>query len=93
MVWRLQCQMVADVAATFGKHAKLSKEAMIFCLFRHGAAYLVQDLIVRVGERILVRRVGLKFLQQILEKIGIKITQRLIVLIVSWYFVFKPKSA
>jgi hypothetical protein len=39
--------MVADVAACFGKTAQLNRQTMIYCLFRHGAAMLVRDVVAR----------------------------------------------
>ena len=37
-IWRIQAQLVSDIAATYGKFAQLSREAMVWCLFRHSAA-------------------------------------------------------
>ncbi len=77
-VWKIQAQMVADVAAVHGKTAVLSKEAMLYCLFKHGAGHLFRDIVVRAGERVLVKRVTLRALQSILTKLGFSITQRAI---------------
>jgi len=77
-VWMIQQQMVADIAGAFGKQATLNQEQMLYCLFRHAASQGVRDLVVRVGERYLVRRASLKVLQNALEKIGFKVTQRLL---------------
>ena len=49
---------------------------MLYCLFKHSAAQAVRDLVVRVGERYLVRRASLKTLQTVAKKIGIKVTQK-----------------
>jgi len=76
-IWRIQAQMVADVAGAFGKTAYLSREQMLYCLFRHAAAQAVRDIVVRVGERILIRRPTLRVAQQLLQRIGVRITQRL----------------
>ena len=75
-VWKIQGQMVADIAAVFGKKANLSQEQMLYCLFRHSAAQAVRDLVVRVGERYLVRRASLRTIQTVAKKIGVKVTQR-----------------
>ena len=75
-IWALQQQLVSDIANCFGKRGALTREVMLFCLFRHGAAFLARDLVVRTGERILVRRVALRTFQQLLKKIGIQITQK-----------------
>ncbi len=75
-IWKLQSQMVADIAAVFGKTATLSQEQMLYCLFRHAAAQAVRDLVVRVGERVVVQRATLRVLQRTAERIGVKVTQR-----------------
>lgn len=75
-IWKLQSQMVADISALYGKSATLSKEQLLYCLFRHAAAQAVRDLVVRAGERVIVRRATLKALQSAAERIGVKITQR-----------------
>ena len=76
-VWRIQARMVADIAAVFGKNAQLTRETMIYCLFRHAASHAVKDLAVRAGKRIIFKRTSLRVIQKILKKIGLKITQRL----------------
>ncbi len=77
-VWRIQAQMVADIAGIYGKDAALTREQMIYCLFRHAAAQAVRDLVVRVGERFLVQRVSLRVLQSVAERVGIRLTQQTI---------------
>ncbi|MEO7933270.1 MAG: EcsC family protein [Chthoniobacterales bacterium] len=77
-IWRLQTKMVADIAAVYGQKAKLSREQMLYCLFRATAAQAVGALVVIVGEGVLVRRPTLIVLQNIAGKIGIKVSQRLL---------------
>ena len=77
-VWKIQAQMVADVAALYGKTATLSQEQMLYCLFKHSAAQAVRDLVVRVGERGLVKRASLRVMQSVAQRIGVKVTQRAI---------------
>lgn len=77
-IWRLQQAMVADIAAAFGKSAFLQKEAMVYCLFKHGGAALMRDLVTRVGERYLIRRAALEAIQQVLQKLGVRVSQRVI---------------
>ncbi len=75
-IWKVQSQMVADIAALYGQSATLSKEQILYCLFKHAAAQAVRDFVVRVGERVIVRRTTLKALQTAAERIGVKVTQR-----------------
>ena len=74
-VWQIQQQMVADVAACFGKSAQLNRQMMVYCLFRHGAAMLLRDVVARVGERIIVKQASLRVIQQTLQRIGIQVNQ------------------
>jgi hypothetical protein len=77
-VWRIQRQMVSDVAACFGKSAQLNQQMMVYCLFRHGAAMLARDILVRVGERLILKRGSLRVIQKILQQVSIKMTQKAI---------------
>jgi len=77
-VWRLQAQMVSDIAAVYGKHKTLGREQMLYCLFKHVSAQLFRDVIVRVGERALVRPTSLKLLQALIKQLGTQVTQTVI---------------
>ena len=76
-IWRIQAQLVADIAAVYGKSAWLTKEGMLYCLFRHGAAQALKDIAVRGGQRLLIHQVTLKTLESVLAKIGVRLSQRL----------------
>ena len=75
-VWQIQQQMVADIAACYGKTSQLNRQMMVYCLFRHGAAMLLRDVVARVGERVIVKQASLRIIQQTLRKIGIQVTQK-----------------
>ena len=71
-------RIAGDIAAIYGKEAVLTHEQMLYCLFRHAAAQAFRDLVVRVGERVLIRRASLRVLQMIAQKVGIRITHQVI---------------
>jgi hypothetical protein len=75
-VWNIQRQLVADIAACYGKSAELHRETMIYCLFRHAAAQVVRDLAVRVGTRLLLRRTTVATMERSLQRIGVAISHR-----------------
>jgi hypothetical protein len=77
-VWRLQAQLVSDIAAVYGKRATLSREQMIYCLFKHVSAQLFRDVVVRVGERYLVKAASGAFFQAAAKTLGLKLAQKLI---------------
>lgn len=76
-VWRLQGQMVADIAAVHGQSATLTREHLLYCLFKHVSAQALRDLVVRVGERFLVQKASGALIQNIAQKLGVQLTQKL----------------
>jgi uncharacterized protein (DUF697 family) len=76
-VWKIQAHMVADIAAAYGKTALLSPEQMLYCLFRQTASQAVRDLVVRLGDRLAIRRVPRRVIQRALRQVGLKMAQRL----------------
>lgn len=77
-VWKIQAQLVADLAALHGKKASLTEEQMLYCLFKHTASQAFRDIVVRVGERVLVKRASLRVIQKLASAIGVKVTQRVV---------------
>ena len=75
-IWKIQAQMVSDIAAAYGQHSELGREQMLWCLFRHTAAQAFRDLVVRVGDRLLFRRVTTSVIERVAKTVGIKVTQR-----------------
>jgi uncharacterized protein (DUF697 family) len=76
LVWKIQAQMVADIAAFYGKKRVLTREQMLYCLFKHTASQAVRDLVVRAGERMIVRRATVKALNAVAQRVGVTVTQR-----------------
>jgi hypothetical protein len=75
-IWKIQAKMVADIAGAFGQKSTLTREQMLYCLFRHTAAQAVRDLVVRAGERFVVRHVTARALRTAAERIGLHLSQR-----------------
>ena len=75
-VWKMQRQMVADIAALYGKQDTLTPEQVVYCLFQHTAAQGVRDLMVRMGQRTVVRRASPLLIRTLSRRIGSKLAQR-----------------
>ena len=75
-VWKIQRQLVADIASIYGKHSTLTPEQVVYCLFQHTAAQGVRDLVVRVGQRTLVRRVSPLLIRTITRRVGASLAKR-----------------
>jgi hypothetical protein len=75
-IWKIQGQMVSDIAAAYGRHAMLGREQMMWCLFRHTAAQAFRDLVVRMGDRLVFRRMSYGVAQRVAKQVGLKLTRR-----------------
>ena len=75
-IWRIQAQMVADIAGLYGRELELTRTHMVYCLFRHAATQLARDVFVRTGERVVMRQLSGTALRSVLTGVGLNITQR-----------------
>jgi hypothetical protein len=76
-VWKIQAQLVADIAQAHGKWDQLSRETLIYCLFGEDK-FSSEDLVVRIGHRFVVRRSSQKIFEGLIGKIGLRIAKSLI---------------
>src|SRR3989442_3900536 len=75
-IWRIQAQLVADIAGLYGKDMQLTRSHMLYCLFRHAASQLTRDFVVRAGERVFIQQLSGGALRSVLTGVGISVTQR-----------------
>ncbi|MGB0178381.1 MAG: hypothetical protein ACPF9D_14540 [Owenweeksia sp.] len=72
-VWRIQAQMISNIAAAYGKNSLLTREQMLWCMFRQVGVGLVKELVVQQGGRYLVQHYGKKSMAELVRKLGISI--------------------
>jgi len=77
-IWRIQRQLIADIAACYGQTPALTPTVMVYCLFRHGSATVFKETVVQLGGRLLVREGSLLIFQKIIERLSINVTQRVL---------------
>jgi hypothetical protein len=77
-IWRIQAQLVADVAGVRGHAGTLTREQMLYCLFRHAAAQVLRDVVVRAGERAIVHRLTGSALRSIATTLGLQLSGQLV---------------
>ncbi|HEY2864359.1 MAG TPA: EcsC family protein [Casimicrobiaceae bacterium] len=75
-IWRIQAQMVADIAGLYGRELELTRAHMVYCLFRHATSQLARDVAVRAGERLVIRQISGGALKSALTSVGMSVTQR-----------------
>jgi hypothetical protein len=76
LIWKIQRQMVADIFALYGRTAELTTTHMLYCLFRHMASHVLRDVVVRTGERVVVRQLSSSALKSALGSLGVTVAQR-----------------
>ena len=77
-IWDVQRKMVADIAAAHGQTATLTRESMLHCLFKHGGAAMLRDLVIRAGERFVIRTATSQGLRRVLAKVGVHVSHQAI---------------
>jgi hypothetical protein len=77
-IWRIQAQLVADIAGVRGRSGSLTSEQMLYCLFRHAASQLLRDVVVRSGQRVIVHRLTVSAVRSIAARLGLQVSQQLI---------------
>jgi len=76
LIWKIQRQLVADIFALHGRTVELTRTHMLYCLFRHMASQVLRDVVVRAGERAIVRQLSTQALTSTLQSLGLSVVQR-----------------
>jgi len=75
-IWRIQAQLVSDIAGLYGKQMQLTRTHLVYCLFRHAATHVARDFAVRAGERLVIRQASSGALRSAIGSVGMSLTQR-----------------
>ncbi|PCI36277.1 MAG: hypothetical protein COB53_10180 [Elusimicrobia bacterium] len=75
-VWRRQARLVADIAAVTGKSDELTKEIMMYCLYRHVARKAMKNLLISGGEGVLVGRAKRRAMHEALSVLTARLAKR-----------------
>jgi len=76
-IWRIQSQLVADIAACHGRVSFLGRQEMAWCLFRHAATQIARDFLVRTGQRALVNALSKRAMVSMMRKVGTRSVERM----------------
>jgi hypothetical protein len=77
-IWRIQAQMVSDIAGLYAREMELTRTHMLYCLFRHATSQVARDVAVRAGQRVVIRQLSGGALRSVLTSVGISVTQRVV---------------
>lgn len=78
MIFRIQGNLVKDIASLYGKEAQLTKELLMFSMFKHGGAHLFRKFIEETGVRVLIRPTTVRAFQGLLQKLGLTISRKIL---------------
>lgn len=75
-IWKLQRNMVADIAAIFGKQTQLDREQMLYCLFRHSVSQVIRDVFMKTATHVTVEQTISTVIEHALKRIGFHIARK-----------------
>ncbi|MCW7479937.1 EcsC family protein [Leptospira kanakyensis] len=78
LVYRIQGHLILDIAALYGKEVQVTKELLLYCLFKHGGAQVFRKIIEESSLKILIRPTTVRAFQTVLEKLGLMISKSII---------------
>lgn len=75
-IWKLQAQMISNVAAAEGKNYLLTREQMLWCMFRQMGYGIVKEYVFQRGGVYVVKRMQHKVFERALHKVGLGMVTR-----------------
>jgi hypothetical protein len=77
-VWRIQVQLVVDIAALQGHRGPPSEQALLHCLFEQGTARSLRLGLARAGERLAASSLSTRLLQLAAGRLALRLTRSLL---------------
>lgn len=75
-IWKIQAQLIANIAFIHGKDSRVTKEQMLWCMFRQVGYSFVKEFVFQQGSTFIVRRLHDAAWQQALQKVGLGLVQK-----------------
>ena len=69
-IWKIQAQLVADIAAVYGKLGYLTQRSLLWCLCKQSGSQIFRDIAVRAGTHLLIKKSRLKVLSKAVPVLG-----------------------
>lgn len=75
-IWKLQAQMISNIAASEGKNYLLTREQMLWCMFRQMGYGIIKEYVFQKGGVYIVKRMQHKVFENTLQKVGLGLVTR-----------------
>lgn len=70
-IWRIQAQLIANIAYIHGKASLVTREQMLWCMFRQVGYGVVKEFVFQRGSVFVVKKMQDATFQQALQKLGL----------------------
>lgn len=70
-IWRIQAQLISNIAYINGKATLVSREQMLWCMFRQMGYGLVKEFVFQRGSVFVVKKMQDQAFQKALQKLGL----------------------
>ena len=67
-IWKIQSNMVKDIAEIFNKQVTSTRKQMIHCLFKHTTGQGARDVIIKIGTQMAIKKIGISTSRHIAKK-------------------------
>jgi uncharacterized protein (DUF697 family) len=78
VIYRIQGQLIKDIAAIYGKDVHVTRELLLYCMFKHGGAQVFRKIIQETSLKILIRPTTVRAFQSVMERLGLMISKTII---------------
>ncbi len=68
-IWKIQSNMVKDIAEIFNKQVISTRKQMIHCLFKHTTGQGARDVIIKIGTQMAIKKIGISTSRHIAKKV------------------------
>lgn len=75
-VWRIQVQLVVDIAALHGHRGRPTRDEILHCLFQHATARTVQQVATRAGAGLPAGSIPGRVLQLVARRVAVRLVRR-----------------
>jgi hypothetical protein len=75
-IWKIQAQMVSDIATLFGKKSDMTPQHLIYCLLRHGSTKAVASVLLQPSIQLMIKRLCTGFVRDLSLRLGLRISGR-----------------
>ncbi len=67
-IWKIQNNMVKDIAEVFNKQVTSTRKQMIHCLFKHTTGQGARDAIIKIGAHMVIKKIEVSTRRHIAKK-------------------------